>query len=266
MTKAGFDLIFIHETQTLHMRTTVIGILAMAMGLMATVRLSAQCIPDTVNCVDTTGNPGEICPLDLPDAGLNAVYDETITIIPPGYYSFWGQELTIFYIEIDSVKNLPPGIDYFPNADIFFPDTAYCILLNGTPTQTGVFDLSIHITATVDIGGPVRYEVVDDTSISITVVTELGLDQTQVTEFRLIPNTPNPFSETTHLAFYTPSQEKIELFIYNILGSLVYHETDLAVPGTHNFRFDGRDLLPGTYVYRVAIREQYFTGKILKSR
>jgi len=266
LTKAGFGLIFIHETQTLPMKKAVHILLAMTMGLIASVQLSAQCVPDTINCVDTTGNPGEFCPLDLPNGGLNAVYDETVTIIPPGSFEFYGQELTIFYIEIDSVKNLPPGIDYFPNADIFFPDTAYCIQLTGTPTQTGVFDLSIHITATVDINGPVRYPVVDDTSISITVVTELGLEQREMTEFRLIPNFPNPFSETTRLAFYTPSQEKVELFVYNILGSLVHHETELVAPGTHNFSFDGRELQPGTYLYRVAIRDQHLTGKFMKSR
>lgn len=249
------------------MKKAVHILIALIVGLLATVQLSAQCIPDTVHCVDTIGKPGEVCPVDLPNGGLNALYDETVTIIPPGSFTFFGQELTIYHIEIDSVKNLPPGIDYFPNADIFFPDTAYCIQLNGTPTQTGVFDLSIHIAATIDLGGnTIREPVVDDTSLSITVVTELGLAQSQTTEFRLIPNVPNPFSETTRLAFYTPSQEKVELYIYNILGSLMHHESDLAAPGTHNFSFNGSELQPGTYLYRVKIRNQFFTGKLMKSR
>lgn len=249
------------------MKKTIHILAVLVVGLLASNQLSAQCIPDTLTCVDTTGLPGEFCPLDLPDGGLNAVYDETITIIPPGTYPIWGTELTILYIEIDSVKNLPPGIDYFPNADIFFPDTAYCIQLNGTPTQTGVFDLSIYITATVEVEGPTRApQVVDDTSLSITVVTELGLEKREMNEFRLIPNFPNPFSETTRLAFYTPSQERVDLYVYNILGSLVFHESELLAPGTHNFRFDGRELQPGTYLYSVAIRDQHLTGKFMKSR
>lgn len=237
------------------------------LGSLASMELSAQCIPDTVNCVDTTGNPGEFCPLDLPDAGLGLLYDETITIIPPASYLFGDEELSIFHIVIDSVKNLPPGIDYFPNADIFFPDTAYCIQLNGTPAETGVFTLAIYISATIDfLGTPTIARVVDDTSISITVVEELGLGQKQREELRIIPNVPNPFSERTQLAFYTPSQERIELYVYNILGSQVYHESELAAPGTHYFSFDGSELQPGTYLFRVAIRDQYFTGKIMKSR
>ena len=237
----------------------------MILGFLIPLKLSAQCVPDTA-CVDTTGNPGEFCPLDLPDAGLNAVYDETITVIPPGSFQFSGVELTIYHIEIDSVINLPPGIDYYPNADTLYPDTAYCIQLNGTPTETGVFDLAIYITALVDLGSPVRYQVVDDSSISITVVEELGLGPKQDTEFRIIPNVPNPFSERTRLAFYTPRQERVDLYVYNILGSQVHFESIISDQGTHDFNFDGSELPPGPYLYRVAIREKQFTGKILKSR
>ena len=236
------------------------------LGLMAPLQLSAQCIPDTINCADTTGTPGAFCPQDLPDAGLNVLYDETVTVIPPGSYLFYGNVLTIFHIRIDSVLNLPPGIDYFPNADTLFPDTAYCIQLTGTPTQTGVFDLAIYITATVDFGGPLEAQVVDDTSISITVLEELGTGPDHLTEFRVIPNVPNPFSERTRLAFYTPKQHRVELYVYNILGSLVHHEWELASPGTHSFRFDGSELKPGTYLYRVATPELYHTGKLMKTR
>lgn len=243
-------------------------LILLTLVLFSTTRLSAQCIPDTVNCVDTTGNPGEFCPMDLPEAGLGLLYDETVTIIPPGNYPVpdFG-EVDIHYIEIDSVTNLPPGIDYFPNADIFFPDTAYCIQLTGTPTQTGTFALAIYIKATIDfLGNPFQVQVVDDSSVVITVVAELGMAPDQGSEFRVIPNVPNPFPEQTRLAFYTPTQNLVSLYVYNILGSLVHQESELAAPGTHDFIFSASELPPGTYLYRVETREQYFTGKFMKSR
>jgi hypothetical protein len=252
------------RTQQLNKTAKLLFLLAFA--LFSGIKISAQCIPDTVTCVDTTGLPGEFCPLNLPNGGLNTLYDETVTIIPPGSYDFFGNDLNIFHIEIDSVLNLPPGIDYFPNADIFFPDTAYCIQLTGTPTQTGVFDLAIYITATVDFGGPIRYQVVDDTSISITIVDELGIDPGQISGFQVFQNVPNPFVERTRLAYYTPRQDKIELSIYNILGVRVHQERVLAVPGRHNFGFDGSELPSGTYLYRVETSEKYYTGKFMKSR
>lgn len=236
------------------------------LGSLASMELSAQCEPDTVNCKDI-GDPGQICPQDLPSGVLNIIYDEVVTIIPPGSFDFSGTTFFLSYIVIDSVKNLPPGIDYFPNADIFFPDTSYCIQLTGTPTQEGEFTLAIYISPFIDVQGTPTLgpQVVDDSSLVITVVETLGLEPNQKTEFQVFQNIPNPFTDRTHLAFYTPNQERVELSVYNILGVLVHHEMKLASPGRHNFRFDGSNLRSGTYLYRVETREKYFTGRFMKS-
>jgi hypothetical protein len=252
------------QSLTYKPRTRLLLILALA--IFSGMKLFAQCEPDTANCEDI-GDPGQFCPLNLPQAGLNVLYDEVVTIIAPGTFQSDFGEVTIHFIEIDSVKNLPPGIDYFPNKDKFFPDTAYCIQLTGTPTQTGLFELSIHIGATIDfLGNPLKIPVVDDSSVVITVVEVLGVNPNQITEFQVFQNVPNPFSEVTRLSYYTPNQGQIELSVYNILGVLVHQETELAVPGKHHFNFNGSELQPGTYLYRVETGEDYFSGKFMKSR
>jgi len=240
-------------------RLLIILVLAIFSGM----RLSAQCEPDTVNCEDI-GDPGQICPNDLPSGVLNVIYDEVITIIPPGSFDAY----VLSYIVIDSVKNLPPGIDYFPNADIFFPDTAYCIQLSGTPTQVGDFTLAIYISPFIDVLGTPTLgpQVVDDSSLVVTIQETSGIEPNQMTEFMVFQNVPNPFSFRTSLSYYTPNQERIELSIYNILGVLVHQESEIATPGKHNFSFDGSDLQSGTYLYRVETNENYFTGKFMKSR
>ena len=234
--------------------------------LFVSVQLNAQCEADTVNCKDIA-EPGQICPPILPEAGLNDLYDEVVTILPPGSFNLWGNELSIYYIEIDSIKNLPPGIDYFPNAERMYPDTAYCAQLTGTPTQTGDFALVLYITATVDfLGNETRAQVVDDTSLVLTVVEALGVEPDPVNEFQVFQNVPNPFSFRTSLSYYTPREELVKLHIYNILGVLVHQEAEMAAPGMHKFRFDGTELLPGTYLYRVESGEDYHTGKFMKSK
>jgi len=248
------------------MKRTVALLATLLLGFFALVQLNAQCEPDTANCKDI-GDPGQFCPMQLPNAGLDVLYDEVVTVIAPRNapppYETW----TIHYIEIDSVNNLPPGIDYFPNAEIFYPDTAYCIQLTGTPTQTGEFKLAIHIGATVDVyGTPTKVPFVDDSSIVIKVVESLGVDQNQATDFRVFQNVPNPFSDRTRLAYFSAIEERVELSVFNILGVLVYQESELLVPGTHEFLFDGGKLQPGTYLYRVKTSQAYYTGKILKSR
>lgn len=249
------------KTSLFNQRASLIIMLAIAVS--SGMKLYAQCEPDTVNCQDI-GDPGQICPNDLPSGMLNVVYDEVITIIPPGSFEAY----ILSYIVIDSVKNLPPGIDYFPNADIFYPDTAYCILLSGTPTQAGDFTLVIYISPFIDVlGTPTKGpQVVDDSSLLVTIQETAGVEPNQMTEFIVFQNIPNPFSELTRLTYYTPVQEQVELSIYNILGVQVHRESNLSARGKHNFRFDGIELQPGIYLYRIRAGENYHTGKIMKSR
>ena len=87
----------------------------LAMVFLASVELTAQCEADTVNCKDT-GDPGQICPANLPDAVLNEAYDEVITVIAPDTASLGIIQIGIAYIIVDSVLNLPPGLNYSANA------------------------------------------------------------------------------------------------------------------------------------------------------
>lgn len=248
------------------MKNRIRLITALAVTIFSGVELFAQCNPDTVTCIDI-GDPGQFCPLDLPTGAVNVLYDEVVTVIPPGSFTVLGSELTILYIKIDSVKNMPPGIDYFPNADIFYPDTAYCIQLTGTPTRAGVDTLAIYISATVNLGGnPISTTVVDDTSLIITILESSGIDPHQGSTFQVFQNVPNPFSEVTRLDYYIPFDDRVELKVYSVLGVLVYHESVMVPPGEHSFRFDGVDLQPGTYLYRVDNSETSLSGKFVKSR
>jgi hypothetical protein len=240
----------------------------LATGMMAGLALYGQCTPDPA-CEDDDDKPGQFCPLELPNGVINVLYDETVTVIPPGSFEIIpGTEVTILYIEIDTVENLPQGIEYFSNVDTLYPETAYCIQLTGTPTQAGKDTLEIHIIATVDwLGTPTPFDVVDDTSIVITIEETVGVvDPIKESGFQVFQNVPNPFSELTRLDYYIPFDDRIELNVYNVLGALVHHESEVVPPGDHSFRFDGKGLEPGTYFYRVETSETSVSGKLVKSR
>ncbi|MCK4698860.1 MAG: hypothetical protein KAT38_00935 [Bacteroidales bacterium] len=93
-----------------------------------------QCVPDTANCKDID-KPGQICPDTLPVAVLNTYYEQVITIIPPDTFDLGTGLIPISMIVLDSVTNLPQGLSYEANASEMFPDTAYCVLISGTPTE-----------------------------------------------------------------------------------------------------------------------------------
>ncbi len=244
------------------------GLIAFSMlALFASVGVSAQCTADTINCKDVD-NPGEICPRNLPEVVVNEAYDEAITFIPPSQYEYNGNIINVLYITVDSVTNLPPGIAYYPNADTFYADTAYCVQVTGIPTVAGDFPLHIYVTPVVDVGtGPLLLDqVVDSSSVVMTVLEPSGVDPGRTVSFHILPTYPNPFSDVTQLGFYTPTDERIKLQVLNLPGKLVYEELRESPPGEHYFDFNGSGLAPGIYLYRITNRNRLYTGKLIKTR
>jgi hypothetical protein len=229
--------------------------------------LLGQCTPDTVTCKDID-EPGQICPMYLPEATVNNYYDEVVTVIPPSEITVGTVTVFVHYIVVDSVKNLPAGISYAVNADRFYADTAYCVSIYGTPVNTGETTMAIYVTPYIWLNGvstPVP-QVVNDTSVVLTVVETSGFDPKPFSDFHIMPNTPNPFSDATSIGFYTPFDDRIELSVYNLLGILIHQETMGVPPGEYHFEFNGQALQPGTYFYRVSNRKQYQTGKFIKTK
>ncbi len=240
----------------------------LAIVIFAMVELTAQCEPDTANCKDT-GDPGQICPANLPDAVVNELYDEVITVIAPDTASVADIQVRLAYITVDSVLNLPPGVDYYPNAEIFYPDSAYCIQVTGTPTKSGDYNLAIYVSAYIYFTQDLIVKAgqfIDSSSVVLTVNETAGLDPYKIHEFQVYQNAPNPFSESTRLGFYTPFDDHVKLQVYNILGELMHEELQGASPGENYFYFNGSSLNPGTYFYRVTNNSELFTGKFIKTK
>lgn len=76
---------------------------------------------------------------------------------------------------------------------------------------------------------------------------------------------PNPFSSIISISFSIPTEQKVELNIYNTKGNLV--KTIISgkkEAGRHNFKFDGSHLSSGFYFYRLKTeRSGVISRKIL---
>ena len=242
-------------------------ILILACIFFNTFTSYTQCVPDTINCIDTLA-PGQICPDSLPDGYVNKPYQVDITVIPPSKIYSIIDTVDIIKIMIDSVGNLPPGLSYEANSDEFYADTVYCILLSGTPLTPGTYDLSITVTpfmyielfCTVVQGNPQ----VDDTSLTITIHSSSSLDNLDGRKFYVVGSTPNPFQNTTKIEFFSTLNELVELRVYNLLGQIVYQETTAPDYGMNYFRFTGQDLKEGSYIYTVLSKNNRFTYRFVK--
>ncbi len=80
--------------------------------------------------------------------------------------------------------------------------------------------------------------------------------------FEVHQNYPNPFNPTTTISFELPTENRVNIRVYDALGRQVM--TLLAGeslgPGVHNVRFDASTLASGIYIYRVELQDgQVFT-------
>ena len=72
-------------------------------------------------------------------------------------------------------------------------------------------------------------------------------------EFTLAPNYPNPFTGSTNIRFTLPSEDKVTLAVYNILGQEVVRllDDEPYIAGAHAVTFKPANLASGVYFYRI---------------
>ncbi|MFH1213287.1 MAG: lamin tail domain-containing protein [Candidatus Neomarinimicrobiota bacterium] len=82
--------------------------------------------------------------------------------------------------------------------------------------------------------------------------------------FQLYPAYPNPFNNTTHLAFDMPISSAVILTIFDLHGNQI-SEICLGPlsAGRHDFEWNGNSYVSGLYFYRVQVGEQARAGKFL---
>lgn len=247
------------------MKSLIKKILLLCFFIGIAISLSGQCVPDTANCKDTD-DPGQVCPDTLPAATLGEDYEQVFTIIPPDKFDFGSGVIEIFKIVIDSVSNLPPGLSYEVNATDMYPDSAYCGLISGTPTETGTFFLEIYIRPFVYFAGDTIAldQTKDSTSLSITVNSSSGIFPSVNNQPTLIPSKPNPFKTRSSIGLNAYEDGMGELYVYYLTGELVHYEEKLMQPGTNYFNFKGEKLKKGIYIYRIRYKDKSFTSRVVK--
>lgn len=81
-------------------------------------------------------------------------------------------------------------------------------------------------------------------------ITNIEETETNINEYVLFENYPNPFNPTTKIRFGLPEKSKIQLSVYNILGQEVALLTNsIEEKGIHEVNFDASSLSSGTYIY-----------------
>lgn len=84
-------------------------------------------------------------------------------------------------------------------------------------------------------------------------------------EFFVDQNYPNPFNPTTTIQFGLPSDSRVSLIIYDILGRVVTTLIDnqTMAAGVYQRQFDASRLASGTYIYRLQADQKVEVKKML---
>lgn len=102
--------------------------------------------------------------------------------------------------------------------------------------------------------------------------TEVRIDNREQFEGNKIKIFPNPFNETSEIEVSLSAKKYVELDIYNISGQKICRlVSDILYPGTHRFRWDGKDTVgnraaTGLYLVRLSdgIKAGYARMSLIK--
>lgn len=227
---------------------------------------SAQCIPDI-----TLTAPG-IYPdsaTGLPGGIVGQPYSEVIQarVLTDTVYN--GLPAVISNITISGVTGLPPGLTYACNpATCVFPGGSNgCLLLSGTPSVAGSFNINVDLTINGTIFGVAIPAVAQSIDYYVINIGTVGLpgDLSSI-KFDLLQNTPNPASNYTDVTFTSPIGGDFTVKLYNMIGKEVFKQTVRGMAGSNTTRILLDEYTPGVYMLSLENGNAVVTKRMIVSR
>jgi serine protease AprX len=103
----------------------------------------------------------------------------------------------------------------------------------------------------VDFDGSFKYS--DEVLVEIPILSD----------FQLFQNYPNPFNPSTKIKFYSPSQDKIKIGLYDLLGEeIAILFNDVVNSGSYEIEINGSNLASGIYFVKMVGKQDQQTIKI----
>ncbi len=189
---------------------------------------------------------------------------------------------TVLFDHVDLRRNvtnpanygLPPGLSIgttAPNVtivtnDFKFPgnDTS-CMVIYGTPTTAGTYNLSFTLRTFV-VGSPFAASTDVLTYYKIVINPPVGLNENVSSKFELMNLYPNPSNSTATIRFNSPKSSIVKLSVFNTLGKVVMTKTIDSKYGENEFNLNVKDLSSGIYICSLESEGKTLTKKLIVSK
>lgn len=94
---------------------------------------------------------------------------------------------------------------------------------------------------------------------------QFSINQTSVSEINLedgLSVYPNPFADYTYATFTLDESVNVNLTVYNVIGEVVYSNSQDMTAGNHKLMIDTHDFTPGVYFVNLVAGDKTYTQKI----
>ncbi len=214
-----------------------------------------------------------------PDSAANFVsgtvgvpYTQNVTIRVPDdtTASIFGPPQTLHFDRIELANpagytnyGLPSGLSLVctPSSCKFPGNDTSCMIIYGTPTTAGTYNLGFKLTTYVQEIPNVAVNTSTLTYYKIVIGSSNGINNSIPVVFGLYQNIPNPSETKTLIKYNLPTEGKVKLSIYNTLGKLVFEKKTEGIRGENDWELSTRDFSSGLYMYSIE-----YNGKVLTRR
>lgn len=249
--------------------------------LLSFIALAAFTVVNAQNCTPdgmyTTSGVYPDSATNLAVATVGVPYSQTITTVTPADTCIVVlfppcTTVPIDSVVVETVTGLPPGLTIVSmnenSLPFMFPGgSTSCMLVSGTPTQSGVYPIQVHGTSYATVFTLTQTQPFDVNYYTITVLpSTVGMDEFSTTKFEVKQNSPNPFSNNSTVEYFVPSAGKVGVEIRNILGELVYAESTNAQQGINRHQLNASKFTNGVYFYQINYNNSVITKRFIVNK
>ena len=205
---------------------------------------------------------------------VGAIYTQNITIKVPNdtVTTVFGPPQTLHFDRVELSNptgftnyGLPPGLSLActPSTCKFPGNDTSCMVIYGTPTTAGTYNLGFKLTTYVQEIPNVAINTSTLTYYKIIIAAANGINTFNASTFEVAQSMPNPATNKAIITYNLPGEGKTKLSVYNILGKLMLEKREDGQKGENEFEVNCKEMPSGVCIYNIEYNGKTITRRMI---